>query len=69
MWLGGRSKGGFSATALTAGRIAGYRCPDDLISYAVWLDFRFPLSLRMVEEMLGRRAVSRRHTSRSDSGA
>jgi len=31
---------------------AGYRCPAELISYAVWLDFRFPLSLRMVEEIL-----------------
>src|SRR3982750_303184 len=31
---------------------AGYRFPGELISYAVWLYFRFPLSLRMVEEML-----------------
>ena len=28
---------------------AGYRYPAELISYAVWLYFRFPLSLRMVE--------------------
>ena len=27
---------------------AGYRYPAELISYAVWLYFRFPLSLRMV---------------------
>jgi putative transposase len=36
----------------------GYRYPADLISYAVWLYFRFPLSLRMVEEMLVARGVS-----------
>jgi hypothetical protein len=29
-----------------------HRFPAELISYAVWLYFRFPLSLRMVEEML-----------------
>ena len=31
---------------------AGYRYPAEVISTAVWLYFRFPLSLRMVEEML-----------------
>ena len=36
----------------TAISYAGYRFPPELISYAVWLYFRFPLSLRMVEEML-----------------
>ncbi|KWO09641.1 hypothetical protein WM25_01730 [Burkholderia ubonensis] len=30
----------------------GYRFPPDVISYAVWLYYRFPLSLRMVEELL-----------------
>ncbi len=30
---------------------AGYRFPAEVISQAVWLYFRFPLSLRMVEEM------------------
>ncbi|KVU27450.1 transposase [Burkholderia ubonensis] len=30
----------------------GYRFPPDIISYAVWLYYRFPLSLRMVEELL-----------------
>src|SRR5215213_9732288 len=30
---------------------AGYRFPGEVISHAVWLYFRFPLSLRMVEEM------------------
>ena len=27
-----------------------HRSPAEVISYAVWLYFRFPLSLRMVEE-------------------
>ena len=31
---------------------AGHRYPAEIINYAVWLYFRFPLSLRMVEEML-----------------
>lgn len=30
--------------------LAGYRFPLEAISYAVWLYFYFPLSLRMVEE-------------------
>ena len=34
-----------------------YRYPAELISYAVWLYFRFPLSLRMVEEMLAARGI------------
>jgi hypothetical protein len=36
---------------------AGYRVPPEVISYAVWLYFRFPLSLRMVEEMLAARSI------------
>src|SRR5258706_11470774 len=37
---------------------AGHRYPAEIISYAVWLYFRFPLSLRMVEEMLAARGSS-----------
>src|SRR6201995_5866861 len=37
---------------------AGYRYPAEIISYAVWLYFRFPLSLRMVEEILVARGIS-----------
>jgi putative transposase len=37
---------------------AGYRYPAEIISYAVWLYFRFPLSLRMVEEILAARGIS-----------
>lgn len=36
---------------------AGYRFPAEIISHAAWLHFRFPLSLRMVEEMLAARGV------------
>lgn len=36
---------------------AGYRFPPEVISYAVWLYYRFPLSLRMVEEMLAARNI------------
>ena len=39
---------------------AGHRYPAE-ISYAVWLYFRFPLSLRMVEEMLAARGMSVTH--------
>src|ERR687898_1963320 len=33
-------------------RYARHRCPAEVISYAIWLYFRFPLSFRMVEAML-----------------
>src|ERR671931_1102703 len=38
-------------------RYRGYRYPAEIISHAVWLYFRFPLSLRMVEEMLAARGI------------
>jgi putative transposase len=34
-----------------------HRFPPEVISHAVWLYFRFPLSLRMVEEMLAARGI------------
>ncbi len=34
-----------------------HRFPSEVISHAVWLYFRFPLSLRMVEDMLATRDV------------
>src|SRR3954447_7467181 len=40
---------------------AGYRFPGEIISHAVWLYFRFPLSLRMVEERLAARGIEGRH--------
>src|ERR671933_1584155 len=36
---------------------AGHRFPAEVISQAVWLYFRLPLSLRMVEEMLAARGI------------
>ena len=37
---------------------AGYRFPAEIISHAVWLYFRFPLSLRMVDELLAARGIT-----------
>ncbi|EIM24350.1 transposase [Microvirga lotononidis] len=34
-----------------------HRFPPEIIAHAVWLYFRFPLSLRMVEEMLLERGI------------
>jgi putative transposase len=39
----------------------GYRFPAEVIGYAVYLYFRFPLSLRMVEEMLAVRGIEVSH--------
>src|SRR5215216_3909870 len=44
-------------TSATKSPYAGYRFPGEVISHAVWLYFRFPLSLRMVEEMLAARGI------------
>src|SRR5918997_2131246 len=38
-------------------RYARHRFPAEVISHAVWLYFRFPISLRMVEEMLAARGI------------
>jgi putative transposase len=42
-------------------RYARHRFPAEVISYAIWLYFRFPLSLRMVEEMLAARGIEVSH--------
>src|SRR5919202_3190812 len=42
---------------------AGHRFPAEIISHVVWLYFRFPLSLRMVEEMLAVRGIIVSHES------
>jgi len=34
-----------------------HRFPPQIIAHAVWLYFRFPLSLRLVEEMLFERGI------------
>jgi hypothetical protein len=36
----------------------GYRFPAEIIGHAVWLYFRFSLSLRDVEELLAERGVT-----------
>ena len=36
---------------------SGYRFPAEIIGYAVWLYFRLPLGLRMVEELLAARGI------------
>ena len=38
-------------------RYSGYRFPAEIISHAVWLYFRFPLGLRMAEELLAARGI------------
>jgi len=43
---------------LSQEQLAAARTRAEIISYAVWLYFRFPLSLRMVEEMLAARGLS-----------
>src|SRR3954466_7325728 len=40
---------------------AGHRFPPAIIGHAVWLYFRFPLGLRMVEEMLAARGITVSH--------
>ena len=37
---------------------AGCRFPAEIISHAAWLYFRFPLSLRMVDELLAARGIT-----------
>ena len=44
-------------------RYVRHRFPAEVISHAVWLYFRFPLSLRMVEEMLAARGILVSHES------
>src|SRR5688500_15429989 len=42
-------------------RYARHRFPAEVISHAIWLYFRFPLGLRMVEEMLAARGITVSH--------
>jgi len=55
----GAAAGGMTQSAPS--RYTGYRYPPEIISHAVWLYFRFPLSLRMVEEMLAARGITVSH--------
>jgi putative transposase len=38
-------------------RYAGHCFPAEIIAHVVWFYFRFPLSLRMIEEMLAARGI------------
>jgi putative transposase len=38
-----------------------HRFPTEVIAHAVWLYFRFPLSLRMVEDLLAARGITVSH--------
>src|ERR671939_531022 len=40
---------------------ASHRFPPEVIGHAVWLYFRFPLGLRMVEELLAARGITVSH--------
>ena len=44
-------------------RYVRHRFPAEVISHATWLYFRFPLSLRMVEEMLAARGIVVSHVT------
>ena len=48
-------------TPSTQPSYAGHRFPPEVIGHAVWLYFRFPLGLRMVEEMLAARGITVSH--------
>jgi hypothetical protein len=43
----------------------GFRFPVEVISHCVWLYYRFPLSLREVEEMMLARGVTVSHETTS----
>jgi DDE domain len=49
---------GVSPRSVRTESYRGYRYPAEIISYAVWLYFRFSLSLRDVEELLAERGVT-----------
>jgi len=44
-----------------------HRFPADVIAHAMWLYFRFPLSLRMLEDMLAARGVIVSHGSEAQA--
>src|SRR4051794_13430078 len=65
-WRAGLRAGGgagYRAGMTPAARspYAGHRFPPEGISHAVWLYFRFPLGLRMVEELLAARGLAVSH--------
>src|SRR5580700_2230862 len=53
----------------TTARCAGYRFPVEVIGHAVWLYFRFPLGLRMMEELLAAGGIIVSHETVRQWGA
>ena len=51
-------------TTAARARYKGYRFLAEIIGHAVWLYFRFPLGLRMVEELLTARGIISHETVR-----
>src|SRR5210317_594087 len=47
----------------TANHYRGHRFPREIISHAVWLYYRFSLSLRDVEDLLAKRGITVTHES------
>ena len=62
-WLPSRSETELwtGMTVCSDPRYAGYRYPAEIVATAVWLYFRFPLSLRMAEGMLAARGITVSH--------
>ncbi len=48
-------------TTLSTPSYKGFRFPQEIISHAVWLYFRFSLSYRDVEELLAARGLNVTH--------
>jgi len=44
-------------TTAARARYKGHRFPAEIIGHAVWLYFRFPLGLRMVQELVAARGI------------
>src|SRR5580765_8256312 len=47
----------YMTTSTTASPYRGFRYPQEIISHAVWLYFRFSLSYRDVEDLLAERGI------------
>jgi len=62
----GRSAEGMATPAIPS--YAGHRFPAEIISRAVWLYFRFPLSLRHADELLAARGIVVSHETVRRSG-
>jgi hypothetical protein len=59
-WREGRGAGYRADMTPTKPLYAGHRFPPEVIRHAVWLSFRFRLSLRMGEERGWQRRAARR---------